>query len=370
MGGTSNIASRLQFPLAQGYEISNSGNSTERKEEIDVSVLDTFIWSWLYGLGGGGNNEHPEVFNSHQSYDRLLDLAQTIALTDSSSDTQAAPHERYIRQMWPVSGPSLLSLLVRALDTVSASPAGLGNAEHQLTTEPGTTGKENTIDVNNTEALRKALTAGDRVQVESLLADDSFDGTAQGEFAWLLDLKETGSSMAEMTQVLFDASRSTECSLFLDELPDLDSKPTSEELPEDSRDFWDFHQTQCAHRTPNQGDALSFDPISLHLRREEMQRRVAALCGLGGLIPRSNQQDDLKGLTLTRSNASVVYGAEQDWPSRGGKSETYWPKLEGEEAWPSLPVCVRSNWCHNSFSQTANNNHVTRGLGICLIDWK
>ena len=450
--------------------MSNSGDSTERKEKIDVSVLDSFIRSWLDGLRGGGNNEHPEVPNSHQSYDRLPNakenddnssllpgkqayvkiisqfvayrwliaslkrdllpapvpcqretcgrifsehrdlygshktlssrrlpdthflsllaswdakaslrsqfddwkqphgqlLAQTITLTGSASDAQATPCEKYTRQMWPALGPNLLSLLVRVLDTVLASPTGLGNAEHTFTIEPGPAKKENTIDANDAEALRKALTAGDRAQVESLLADDSFDGIAQGEFAWLLDLKETGSSIAEMTQVLFNTSRSTECSLVFDELPDLDFEPTSEELPEDYHDFWDFHQTTCAHRTPNQGDALSFDPISLHLRRNEMQRQVAALCGLGGLIPRNNQQDEFKGLTLTESNACVVYGAEQDWSFRGGESGTHGPK--GEEAWPSLPVRIYRTSVIMALATA--NNPVIRELGICLVDWK
>jgi len=190
--------------------------------------------------------------------------------------------------------------------------------------------------------LRRAISTGNRSQVESLLGS-RFKEVAQGEFIWLLDLEETGFGVSEMAKLLFDATNlPAECPLALEEESRLDpedhetslspeadhhqatqpagysvlmeeSSGSNLELLEASLSLYvdnpfPGHQEACAHRIPNMHKALGFDVFSHTTRRNTMQRRVATMCGLAGMIPEKGQQQNIKDLTIAGPSASVVYG--------------------------------------------------------------
>ncbi|KAK4442944.1 hypothetical protein QBC34DRAFT_417972 [Podospora aff. communis PSN243] len=161
--------------------------------------------------------------------------------------------------------------------------------------------------------LRRALDTGDDAQVASLL-EHRFVEVSQDEFVWLRDLMDVDVGIPEMVEVLFGSNNSVECAVSAEEYPGLEPEALKRSLPEldDS-----FHQKACAHMYRlHREDALKFDPVSVSSNRSLMQQRVAALCGLGGVIVHSNQEpgkSSRKGVTITESTAHISFlGATQD----------------------------------------------------------
>jgi hypothetical protein len=109
------VSSSLQVPESNrkiayhhiGDQIIKAASSTERfsrKRTQELRMHFTVDWD-------------PALFAQEQQYEAPLDcvLAQAITLTGHDNNLQAATCQSYLKQVWPESGPQLLSLLQRAV---------------------------------------------------------------------------------------------------------------------------------------------------------------------------------------------------------------------------------------------------------------
>ena len=237
-------------------------------------------------------------------------------------NTFVRPTERTPRLSALTSSPGARMPYPALQEDTSSTPSKPSN---EVVTQVGqdNTGEEGHLRVRKeVELLKIALSSGNIDRVEFLLRF-LFDDAAQGEFSWLVDLKETGFTISEMTKILFDAAKSVQCSLQPTDPQDRTEAPESlcpvqgysnlggdlldVGFPLYGDDPLSNHQRACAHRIPEVGKALQFDALSHTAKRSEMQKNVAALCGLAGLIPGDGQDNGPQGLTIEGSEASVVY---------------------------------------------------------------
>lgn len=162
-------------------------------------------------------------------------------------------------------------------------------------------------DTSAMELLKAALSSSDRSQVELFLRD-RFDEVAQGDYIWLLDLQETGSEVSDMARILLEASHlPVKCSVTLNNSFGLNAHWQAHLMGDPPEVDYYHHQKSCAHRIRDREHALNYDPVSLNSERAMMQQQVAALCGLGGLLPQTGESGArFEGLTITGSTAIVL----------------------------------------------------------------
>jgi ankyrin repeat protein len=161
--------------------------------------------------------------------------------------------------------------------------------------------KKFTISSDGSALLDTAVADGNKDVVEHLLTD-YFDSVAQGNFNWLLDLKDAGFEAADITTLLLETANTGPWIVF--ERSDIYALEGEVDV--------DLHQPSCAHnRQPaDKKDGPPFDPVALHLKRDEMQRRVATFCGIAGVVPVKDQQQSLKQVSFAGMRASITYNHE------------------------------------------------------------
>ncbi|KAH7231110.1 hypothetical protein BKA59DRAFT_488822 [Fusarium tricinctum] len=159
-----------------------------------------------------------------------------------------------------------------------------------------------TISTEGPALLNTALADGHKDIVEHLLAD-YFDEVAQESFSWLFDLKDAGFEAADMASLL------------------LETTSTGPWIPLERSDFHplegeadvELHQPSCAHKkqSTDRNDPYS-DPVALHLKRDDMQRRIAMFCGIAGVLPPANSLlEDSTQASFTTMKASILYDYER-----------------------------------------------------------
>jgi ankyrin repeat protein len=159
-----------------------------------------------------------------------------------------------------------------------------------------------TVNTDGSALLKIALADGYKNIVERLLTD-YFDNVAQENFGWLLDLRDAGFKAADITSLLLKTVNIGPWVTF--ERSDIHS-------PKGKVDI-DMHQPSCVHTRQSKdiNDGPPFSPVTLHLKRNEMQTRVATFCGIAGAFPPlKNQLEDLKQVSFEGMKASVIYNNE------------------------------------------------------------
>ncbi|KAH6842651.1 hypothetical protein B0I37DRAFT_201108 [Chaetomium sp. MPI-CAGE-AT-0009] len=102
------LSGRVYFEVVRHLEGGRKIVSSKRPSDMHTLKLRVVDWDPKAFL-------RAEFGTSQESLGQLL--RKTITLTGSATDAQALPCERYLRQTWPVSGPGVLALLARALDS-------------------------------------------------------------------------------------------------------------------------------------------------------------------------------------------------------------------------------------------------------------
>ncbi|KAI1125855.1 hypothetical protein F5Y10DRAFT_294334 [Nemania abortiva] len=164
--------------------------------------------------------------------------------------------------------------------------------------------KKLTAKIEGSTLLETALSDGCQNIVYRLLSD-YFDHVAQGNFGWLLDLKDEGFEADDIASLLLEMPKTD---------PWTDFGKSDVNTPEGNIDP-DLHQSSCAHKQPPNTKADSaFDPVALYLKRDDMQRRIATFCGLAGVFPPQIQGEVSKQASFAGTKASVIYNDYWDEP--------------------------------------------------------
>lgn len=152
--------------------------------------------------------------------------------------------------------------------------------------------------------MQTALANGHTENVELLLAR-SIEWVTQGQLEWLLDLRDTGFTVAEIASMLFESVKTA---------PWIDPEQPAIDLP-NGEVRSKFHQLSCAHNKDSiedREDPLR-DPTAFHRKRDVMQRSVAAVYGLAGLFPPSKGLHIERGhISFAEDKALVYYKSESD----------------------------------------------------------
>jgi ankyrin repeat protein len=164
--------------------------------------------------------------------------------------------------------------------------------------------KSFSINADGTALLETALTES-YIHIVELLVAEYIDWVAQDKFEWLLELKDAGFDVPDIVPLLFKAMNKNPWIPF--ERPNINMSNGKVNV--------NFHQPSCAHhgRSGNRKDDPLFDPVTFHLKRDAMQGRVAALCGLAGVYPPfQDENDDLGYVSFTGTKASITFNSEKN----------------------------------------------------------
>jgi hypothetical protein len=128
------------------------------------------------------------------------------------------------------------------------------------------------------------------------IIDNRYNTVAQGEFEWLLDLKEAGYSNDAILDSLLESAQSgpwatSNC----DESRRFDENGSLSIDLSDEHVLPNFHQPRCVHRGPEYGGSLSVSngtgqssecqPSLSFDKIESIRTEVAELCGVAGVYP-------------------------------------------------------------------------------------
>ncbi|OAL40002.1 hypothetical protein AYO20_00915 [Fonsecaea nubica] len=145
-----------------------------------------------------------------------------------------------------------------------------------------------TPDSSGATALQTALSYGHTDISKFLLAQYS-DWVAEEKFEWIGALIDARFEPDDSLALLLETESPEPWIKY--GLPDTE---TMELVSIDAKERVDFHHVSCAHKESS-GGGFAYDqlanPATFHMRRELVQRVIAACCGLAGVLPPSRYLD-------------------------------------------------------------------------------
>ncbi|KAK5989701.1 hypothetical protein PT974_07957 [Cladobotryum mycophilum] len=206
---------------------------------------------------------------------RMIDEHNYRVQSLSAEELVAAPGAIPLSAQPP---PPRLNTTTRINLSTSPIAGSESNNESKMATSP------TNMNLSLPNSMKEAL-AHRNVDALTIFLEKRFSQVANGDYAWIAELKEVGYAYAEIAQLLYERTHDSPWIYF--EPTDI---PFAEILPT-------HHLAGCAHcfsSASPRNDLVSWQTLKLNTEREVIQK-IEKLCGLGGVCPSSRDTEHWNG---------------------------------------------------------------------------